>query len=159
MYSATEIKTPSGIESEAKARLFTWFQTGISRLRKLLKKVGNGTPTVDSTQPLFGWTTIGKVWDVYMAIGDGNYETDPIKIFGPFETCRCTTNSYFEAFKLLQLIERLKNWAREAYWPWYCETIIEPLKLVQGQPMTQEESAAEAVDVAEREELEPDRLS
>lgn len=52
MYSATEIKTPSGLRSEAKAQLFTWFQTGVTRLRKLLKKVGNGTPTADSTQPL-----------------------------------------------------------------------------------------------------------
>ena len=94
-----------------------------------------------------------------MAIGSGNQETDPIIIVGPFDTCRCTTNSYFGPFKLLQLIERVKDRAREAYWPWYCEAVIEPLKLVQGQLMTQEESAAEAADVEEREELEPDRLS
>ena len=159
MYSATEIKTPSGSGSEAKAQLFTWFQTGFARLRKLLKRVGNGTPTADSTQPLLGWTAIGEVWDVYMAIGDGNQESDPIIIIGPFETCRCTTNSYFGAFRLLQLIERVKDWARERYWPWYCGAVIEPLKLVQDQPMTQEERAAEAADVEEREELEPDRLS
>ena len=158
MYSAAEIKVPNGNGSEAKAQLFTWFQTGFTRLRKLLKKVGNGTATTDSTQPLLGWTAIGEVWDVYMAIGDGNQETDPITIIGPFETCRCTTNSYFGAFRLLQLVERVKDWAREAYWPWYCEAVIEPLKLVQDQPMTQEESAAEAADVEEREALEPDRL-
>ena len=158
-YSATEIKTPSGLGSEAKAQLFTWFQAGFTRLRKLLKRVGKGTPTADSTLSLLGWTAIGELWDVYMAIGDGNQETDPILILGPFETCRCTTNSYFGAFKLLQLIERVKDWAREKYWPWYCEVVIEPLKLVQDQPMTQEESTAEAADVEEREQLEPDRLS
>ena len=159
MYSATEIKTPTGSPSEAKAQLFTWFQTGVTRLRKLLKKVGNGIPTADSTQPLLGWTAIGQLWDVYMAVGNGNQETDPIIIIGPFASCHCDTTTYFGVFNLLQLIERIKKWARERYWPWYCQVVVEPLKLVQDLPTTQEESAAEAMDVAEREELEPDRLS
>ena len=116
MYAATEIKVPCGSRSEAQAQLFTWFQTGFTRLRKLLMKVGHGTPSVDTRQqPLLGWTAIGEVWDMYMAIGDGNQETDRIIIIGPFETCRCTTNTYYGAFKLLQLMERVKDWARKVY--------------------------------------------
>lgn len=94
-----------------------------------------------------------------MAIGNGNQETDPIFILSPFETCQCKTTNYIGAFKLLQLIKRVKDWAREEYWPWYCQVVVKPLKLVQGLPITQEESAAEAMDIAEREELEPDRSS
>ena len=155
MYAATEIKVPCGSRSEAQAQLFTWFQTGFTRLRKLLMKVGHGTPSVDTRQqPLLGWTAIGEVWDMYMAIGDGNQETDRIIIISPFETCRCTTNTYYGAFKLLQLMERVKDWAREVYWPWYCEAVIEPLKLVASMPITEEEKAAEAADIEEREEME-----
>ena len=153
MYSATKIKVPNGSWSEAHTQLFTWFQTGFARLRKLLKKVGSSTPIADSAQPLLGLIAVGEVWDVYMAMGNSNQETDPVAVIGPFETFRCTINSYFGAFKLLQLIERVKDWVRDVYWPWYCKTIIEPLKIVQGRPMTQEESAAAAAaDVEEMEE-------
>lgn len=154
MYAATEVKVSGGDEVEAQAQLFTWLQAGFSRLRKLLKRVGNGEPTPDLTPPLLGWTAIGARWDLYMAVGDGNHETDPIHIIGPFPASHCETKSHFGAFKLLQLMERVKDWAREEYWPWYCKAIVEPLKLVQGQPMTQEESAAEAADGAEMDELE-----
>lgn len=30
-------------------------------------------------------------------------------------------------FKLLRLIERLKSWAREIYWPWLKMEILDPL--------------------------------
>lgn len=154
LYSGIEIKVPNGNGSEAKAQLFTWFQAGISRLRKLLKKIGNGTPATDPTLPLLGWTVIGERWELYMALGDGNGEADPITILGPFPTCQCITRNYPGAFGLLRLMEKIKDWAREVYWPWYCEAVIEPLKLVKDQPLTQEEETDKAVDVEEREALE-----
>ena len=86
-----------------------------------------------------------------MAIGDGNQENDPIIIIGPFKSCQCDTFSYDGAFKLLQLIERVKDWARESYWPWYCEAIVEPVKMVKGQPMAQKDKADENMDAEERE--------
>ena len=154
LYSATEVKVTKGKESQAQAQLFTWFQAGFSRLRKLLKKVGNGTPTAESTLPLLGWTVIGERWELYMAIGEGNNEADPIIIVGPLRTCQCDTISYYGAFRLLQLVEKVKDWAREVYWPWYCDAVIEPLKLAKGQPIAQGEKADEAVDAEEREALE-----
>ena len=154
LYSAAEVKIPSGNGSEAKAQLFTWFQAGISRLRKLLKKIGNGTPAADPTLPLLGWTVIGERWELYMAIGNCNQEADSITIIGPCTECNCSTLSYFGVFKLLQLMEKIKDWAREVYWPWYCKVVVEPLKLAKGQPLTQEEENDTAVDVEEREALE-----
>ena len=150
LYSAIEIKILTGNEQKAQAQLFTWFQAGVTRLRKLLKKAGATGPTL----PYVGWIVIGKRWDLYMAIGDGILEGDPIIILGPFEDCQCETLSYVGAFKLLQLIERVKDWARDSYWPWYQDKIIEPLKLGQGRPVTQEEKADERMDDEEREELE-----
>ena len=147
-----------GREKEGQAQLFTWFQAGVTRLRKLLNIVGSGTPTAESTLPLLGWTVVGERWELYMAIGEGNEATDPVLIIGPFRECQCDTTSFFGVFKLLQLMERVKDWARDVYWPWYCETVIEPLKLLKGQPRTQEEKADETVDKAEREELESDGL-
>ena len=154
LYSATEIKVAKGNESQAQAQLFTWFQAGITRLRKLLNKIGNGTPTAQVTLPLLGWVVIGERWEFYMAIGEGNNEADPIIIVGPFRTCQCDTLTYFGAFRLLQLVERVKDWAREVYWPWYCGAVIEPLKSVKCQPIAQGEKADEAVDAEEREALE-----
>ena len=88
-----------------------------------------------------------------MAIGDGNNEADPIIIVGPFRTCQCDSLTYFGAFRLLQLVERIKDWARDVYWPWYCEAVIEPLKLMKGQPIPQQERTEEEMDTEERELL------
>ena len=154
LYSATEVKVPSGNESQARAQLFTWFQAGVSRLRQLLKKVGNGTPDARPTLPLVGWTVIGRRWELYIAFGQGNNEGDEIFILGPLAVCQCQLLNDFGVFKLLRLTERVKAWAREYYWPWYCERIIEPLKSLKGQPLTEEEEAAEKGDMEEREETE-----
>ena len=152
LYSAIEVKTPNGNPTEAKVQLFTWLLAGFSRLRKLLKKVGNGNPTVEPTLPLLGWTVIGGEWQLYVAIGEGNKEEDGILILGPIRSCHCTTAGYADAFKLLQLIERVKDWARTVYWPWYKEIIVEPLKLLKGLPVSNEERVERAIDEAEKED-------
>ena len=153
LYSAVEVKVPSGNESEAQAQLFTWFQAGVSRLRQLLKKIATGNGTLDSgpTLPLVGWTVIGTRWELYVAYGDGNDERDDVFVVGPFALCQCQLNNDFGVFKLLRLIDRVKHWGREYYWPWYCDTIIEPLKSIKGEPPTDAEKTAEEEDRQERE--------
>ncbi|KAM0800600.1 hypothetical protein BDR22DRAFT_789637, partial [Usnea florida] len=78
LYSATEVKVPGGNKSEARAQLFIWLQTGVSRLRQLLTKVSNGTLDPRPTLPLIGWTAVGGDWQLYIAFGDGNKEDDPV---------------------------------------------------------------------------------
>ena len=63
-----------------------------------------------------------------MAVGGSNGPEDEILIFGPFRGSAVMIYNYFNAFKLLRLIERVKHWARKTYWPWYCSNITEPLK-------------------------------
>ena len=53
----------------------------------------------------------------------------PILVYGPISACSCDTSSYFGIFKVLRLIERIKAWAQEKYWPWYCKAVIEKTKL------------------------------
>ena len=148
--AAIEVKVSGDNEMEARAQLFTWFQAGFSRLRQLLKKIypeGDLRPTL----PLIGWIVIGRRWDFYIAFGHGNNEDDDIIILGPLEQCQCQLLSDFGVFKLLRLIERVKDWARETYWPWYCDRVIEPLKLIYGRPLPAEKEMAEAEDREERE--------
>ena len=52
-----------------------------------------------------------------MAIRDGNLEEDKIIILSPLRDYQCDTLSYVRAFRLLQLIERVKDWAWPSYWP------------------------------------------
>ena len=146
LYSAVVVKVPGGNIVEAQAQLFTWFQAGVSCLRQILMKVGNGRPDPEPTHPLLGWTVIGGDWQFYVAFGDGNKEGDPVIILGPIQSMHCYMLTYFGTFKLLQLLERVKDWAREVCWPWYRERVIEPLKLVKDRPRTAEEAAAEAGD-------------
>lgn len=153
LYSATEVKIPRGNETEARAQLFIWFQAGVSRLRQLLKKVGKGIPDPRPTLPLVGWTVIGDRWEFYIAFGDGNNEEDPVIILGPMRPLLCQMLTYFDVFKLLRLIERVKYWARTTYWPWYYSSVIKSLKLIKGLPPTEAETKAEAEDTAERESL------
>lgn len=62
-----------------------------------------------------------------MAISMGNKPDDEVSVFGPTQGCAIETRSYFGALKLLRLMERIKYWARETYWPWYCKAVIKPL--------------------------------
>ena len=153
LYSATEIKIPRGNETEARAQLFTWFQAGVSRLRQLLKKVDEGISDPRPTLPLVGWTVTGDRWEFYIAFGDGNNEEDPVIILGPMRPLLCQMVTYFDVFKLLRLIERMKHWARTIYWPLYYSSVIKPLKLINGLPPTEAEIIAEAEDTEERESL------
>lgn len=132
IYSGFEVKKLGGPLKTAQGQIFTFCGGGTIRLRQLLKKVGSGTPTKDLTLPLLGWTVLGDSWELYIFIGKGNEEKDPIFAVGPIHTCTCDTSTYFGTFKLMRLIERVTQWARETYWPWYCKTVIEPLKSLGG---------------------------
>ncbi|KAL9098026.1 MAG: hypothetical protein Q9163_006229 [Psora crenata] len=133
LYLAAEVKKFGGNEMEAEAQLFTWLAAGVTKSRKLLKKAKFAS---SDTLPLLGWTIVGHRWELYMALGKGIEEASEINIFGPFRTCAVDTRTYFSVFKLLRINERIKLWAREQYWPWFCEAVLDPLK---GLPKTPEE--------------------
>ena len=78
--------------------------------------------------PLVGYTIVGYRWDFYIAYGQGNKETDDVYILGPLPRLNIGTQSYLEAFRLLKFDERVKNWAKSTYWPWFRDRIMEPLK-------------------------------
>lgn len=152
-YHGGEVKTPRGSRIEAQAQLFYWLGTGIIRMRKLVEKIGRGTLATDDLMPLLGRTIVGHTWEFYIAFGVSNKFHDEIHILGPVEALSCSISSWHNTFKLLQLEERIKDWARRVYWPWYCRAIIDPLKRVIDLPKTQEEVLDEAQDDAEREQV------
>ena len=62
--------------------------------------------------PLLGWVIVSHT------LGKGDSAEDNIIIYGPVRSCTAETFIYFDAFKLLRLVERAKDRAQHAYWPW-----------------------------------------
>ncbi len=122
LYLGAEVKKFGGDEVEARGQCFQWLGAGVKKLRDLID-------STEVTLPLLGWVIVGHRWELFMAIGKGNDPNDEVTVFGPIRGCTIETWSYFGAFKLLRLMERIKHWARKTYWPWYYKAVIEPLKL------------------------------
>ena len=125
LYLGAKVLKHGENEAEAKADLFTWLGAGVIKMRKLLRKVGRSPNT---TLPHLGWTIVGHDWKLYMAIGRGNSSDDEISIIGPLHSYTADTASFVGVFKLLRLMEDIKQWAGERYWPWYLINILDPLK-------------------------------
>ena len=132
IHSGGEVKRLLGRALEGQVQLFNFLAAGIIKVRKLLKKAGKGKTSSELTMPLIGWIVVGHTWEFYVAIGDGNEAGDRIGIFGPIRDCILGTYGYYGVFKLLRIVERIKQWAREKYWPWFCRTVIEPCKGMGG---------------------------
>ena len=120
-YTGVEVKKFGRNEEEARGQCFQWLSAGVQILRTLINHEEN-------VPPLLGWVVVGHQWDLYMAVGFGDTAKDRIVVFGPVSSCTIDTSNYFGAFKLLRLIERVKEWARDKYWVWYCENVLETLK-------------------------------
>lgn len=121
LIAGAKVKGRGGNELEGNGQCFQWLGAGVQKLRSMID-------TNETTYPLLGWVIVGSKWELYMAVGLGNRPKDEISVFGPLEGCAVDTRSPFGAFKLLRLMERVKDWARHVYWPWYCRVVvIEPL--------------------------------
>ena len=142
LFIGAEVKKLGGNEAEAKAQLFNWLGAGVIKMRKLVRKINY---TAVNTLPQLGWTIVGHDWKLYMAIGRGNKAEDEISIIGPLQGYTVDTTGFLGAFKLLRLMENIKQWAKEQYWSWYVKTIIDPLKGLTKSP----EEAAEDEEIEE----------
>ena len=132
--AGTVVKKDGGNAVEGKGQLLTWMGAGIIKIRQLLTEVNEGKPPPPSKEamPLLGWTVVGHRWELYAAAGIGNGAKDPIWVFGPMLGCTIETMSWLGAFKLLQLVERVKEWTRDVYWPWFCKEVMAPLTVDRG---------------------------
>ena len=128
LYLGAEVKKSGGNENEAKGQLFTWLGSGVIKQRQLLSQADPSQSVPETTMPLVGYTIVGYRWEFYVAYGHGNNTTDDIYILGPLPGLNIGTSSYLDAFRLLQFDERVKNWAKHTYWPWFRDRIMEPLK-------------------------------
>lgn len=128
-----EVKVLDGNAAQAQFQLYTWWLgAGTVKLRKLLKKAGGGTPTSELTKPLLGWTIVGHSWELCVALGKGNEAADEVCMYGPVRGATCPSYDFVGVFKLLRLCERIKDWTRDEYWPWFCKKVLDPLKGVSG---------------------------
>ena len=87
------------------------FASGISMMRKHCSALEGGQQT--RILPLLGWSVVGHDWKFYIAYGEGNGVGDPVRILGPLDGGAVSTRGLVGVFKLLQLVERIKKWARD----------------------------------------------
>ena len=128
LYLGVEVKSEGGNNLEAKAQLFTMLGSGVIRLRQLIRKaIGQDNDSLAEYEmpPLLGFTVVGHRWTMYAATGKGARAGDKIYILGP--RCACDTFDDHGTFRLLQLQERVKDWARSEMWPWYCRHVIDQM--------------------------------
>ena len=128
LYLGAEVKKSGGNENEAKGQLFTWLGSGVIKQRQLLLQTGPSQSIPEISMQLVGYTIVGYRWEFYVAYGHGNKTTDDIYILGPPPGLNLGTSSYLEAFRLLQFDKRVKKWAKDTYWPWFRDKIMDPLK-------------------------------
>ncbi len=124
LHTTAEVKKFGGNETEAQGQLFANLGGGVIRQRSLLSEAAGE----DNAKPLLGWTIVGHSWKLYAAVGVGNTLVSPIHIFGPLPGCSCSTSNHEEIFKLLRIVAQVKTWAKEDYWPWFKERVLEPMK-------------------------------
>lgn len=122
IHTGAEVKKFGGNEEEARGQCFIFLGAGIQMMRELMQPAEDDPPP-----PLLGWTIVGYRWSLFIAYGEGNKKTDKIYIYGPIDSCEISTRNYFEAFKLLRLMERVKKWARETFWEWYVRAVLDHL--------------------------------
>ena len=130
MYSATKVAL-CGHEEEVKSELFATLASAVIKLRQLLttiNAIADGPLSDISTEPYLGFTVVGGRWSLHIAIGNGNRAGDPVYMLGPVLQCDYHENSIVGVFRLLRLQERIKDWVKATFWPWYCQTILNPVR-------------------------------
>ncbi|KAI9764599.1 MAG: hypothetical protein M1840_008328 [Geoglossum simile] len=156
MFCGIEVKPPMESETEALTQLAIWSAGALESLRRLgcfgLQK--RGAPydgySCDQLLPIPGWTIVGNEWRLYIAYKSGSDEPGSrddteqtnedkneimerdgddmrVLIIGPIPALNASTDSYYEIFKLLNLVKRVDTWARDVYWPWLEKEILQPL--------------------------------
>lgn len=129
LYLGAEVKKAGERENVAQRQLFTWLGSGIIKARKLrAAATASGKPAQRDIMPLLGWTVVGYEWKLYVAFGAGDSPEDTIRIVGPIPGIPNSTESLIDVFKMLQLVECIKQWVREEYWPWFRDDVMKALE-------------------------------
>lgn len=127
--SGVEVKKAGERENVAQGQLYTWLGSGIIKARRLrAAATAKGIPAQPGIMPLLGWIVVGYEWKLYVACGVGDDPGDTIRIFGPVRNIPNKTESLIDVFEMLQLMERIKQWVREEYWPWFRDHVMQALK-------------------------------
>ncbi|KAK5020687.1 hypothetical protein LTR60_000298 [Cryomyces antarcticus] len=126
LFSGLEVKQSNGGNTEALAQLAIWLTAGLERTKLLGELNGEHFP-VDQLQPMIGWTVVGHDWHSYIAYRALHEGQDRVYVEGPIETLAVSTRSYYGIFKLLDLINRVKEFAERVYWPWLRDEVLKAM--------------------------------
>lgn len=152
MAFCAEIKPAGGNSQEALAQLAIWFAAGFAKLRELqasvlpkqvekesLSEGPAATPRNTSTRedqhvnmqplpPMIGFTAVGHEWVLYIAcehFAEDNQNI--IQVTGPFPRLMASTRSFYDIFKLLSLVGKVRAFAQDVYWPALKKRVLLPL--------------------------------
>ncbi|KAE8153589.1 hypothetical protein BDV25DRAFT_21724 [Aspergillus avenaceus] len=125
LFSGVEVKQSNGGGTEALVQLAIWLAAGLEKSSKLHNLRGDKSGNLELL-PNIGWTVIGHDWNLYIAFRGLFEGQDRIYVDGPIESLGASTRTYYGIFKLVDLVQRLSEYARDVYWPWMRSEILNP---------------------------------
>ena len=127
MLAGVEVKRSGGNEQDAQAQLFLWLAAGITSLR-LLRTCRKEGSYETKRLPLFGWTVVGHIWEIYIAVErDACSISGAVDIIGPITGANGDTRTIEGVFKLIKLVKVVKQYGQDLYWPWLKHELLDVL--------------------------------
>lgn len=85
-------------------------------------------PLPQPLPPMIGFTAVGHEWAMYIACEHFAEENQKIiQVTGPFPRLMATTRSFYDIFKLLSLVGKVRAFAQDVHWPALKNRVLLPL--------------------------------
>ncbi|KAK2858414.1 hypothetical protein FQN49_004760 [Arthroderma sp. PD_2] len=124
-FVAVEIKSPDGSLYSSILQLATWLAAGLEKRRQLQTLVSQSTeqpPPEMENLPVLGISVVGHTWYLFIAV---NAQSGGMTLYGPIGMG--DTLSFEGVFQIFSMLQQIKIWGQEVYWPWLRDTILRPL--------------------------------
>ncbi|KAI4090622.1 MAG: hypothetical protein L6R37_007859 [Teloschistes peruensis] len=78
--------------------------------------------------PIIGLTAVGHEWATYTACEHFTEDNERVvQVTGPFPRLTASTRSFYDIFKLLSLVKRIRAFVQDVHWPALKKRILLPL--------------------------------
>ncbi|KAL8768142.1 MAG: hypothetical protein Q9209_005533 [Squamulea sp. 1 TL-2023] len=78
--------------------------------------------------PMIGFTAVGHEWAMYIACEHFTEDNQKIiQVTGPFPRLMASTRTFYDIFKLLSLVGRVRTFAQDVHWPALKNHVLLPL--------------------------------
>ncbi|EEP78554.1 predicted protein [Uncinocarpus reesii 1704] len=138
-FVAVEVKTPDGAYLPSSVQLVTWMAAGLEKVRQLkeeAEQISKEPEQGDILLPFIGISVTGHIWNLLIT---AKAEDGTVTMYGPI--IMGDTLTFEGVFRLFMVIDEIKSWGENVYWPWMKGRILEPLANIEA---IQQEDVASA---------------